>query len=98
MFFTIENPDIKLISELERANAAKDSFISSMSHQIKTPLNIIVGLSTVFALSSAIIVLTCSYFATAIISSSFITILSISFSKKILIKMVIQIIVCHLTN
>ena len=45
MFFTIENPDIKLISELERANAAKDSFISSMSHQIKTPLNIIVGLS-----------------------------------------------------
>ena len=39
--------------------------------------NIIVGLSTVFALSSVIIVLTCSYFTTAIISSSFITILSI---------------------
>lgn len=52
MYFTIENPDVKLMDNLniekkraEKANAAKSDFLSSMSHEVRTPLNAIVGLS-----------------------------------------------------
>ena len=52
IYFTLENPDLYLISELSKAkkkaddsNRAKSDFISNMSHEIKTPMNAIIGFS-----------------------------------------------------
>ncbi len=52
LYFTIENPDIEIIKQLnvakaqaEVANSAKTDFLSSMSQEIRTPLNAIVGFS-----------------------------------------------------
>lgn len=52
LYFNIENPDLRIISELEtvkseieRSNKAKSDFLSNMSHEIRSPMNAIVGLS-----------------------------------------------------
>ena len=52
LYFNIENPDLEIISELEtlkgeieKSNKAKSDFLSNMSHEIRSPMNAIVGLS-----------------------------------------------------
>ncbi len=52
MYHTIENPDLKMLAEMElakiqaeKANQAKSDFLSSMSHEVRTPLNAIMGFS-----------------------------------------------------
>ncbi len=52
LYHTMENPDYNLISELgkakelaEASNKAKSEFLSNISHEVRTPLNAIVGLS-----------------------------------------------------
>jgi len=52
MYHTIENPDMKMVNSLAlandqalKANEAKNDFLSSMSHEAKTPINAISNLS-----------------------------------------------------
>ena len=52
MYFMIENPDLKLIkkidtlkSSIERSSKAKSDFLSNMSHEIRSPMNAIIGFS-----------------------------------------------------
>lgn len=61
LYFTIENPDIKMIEQLniareqaDKANRAKTDFLSSMSHEIRTPLNAIVGFSELIKTSETL--------------------------------------------
>ncbi len=51
-YFNIENPDLKLIDEIdelkrsvERSSKAKSDFLSNMSHEIRSPMNAIIGFS-----------------------------------------------------
>ena len=52
LYFYIENPDLTVIAELEnvkgdieKSNKAKSDFLSNMSHEIRSPMNAIVGFS-----------------------------------------------------
>ncbi|MBR4178391.1 MAG: response regulator [Bacilli bacterium] len=52
MYFMIENPDLKLIKKIdqlktsvERSSKAKSDFLSNMSHEIRSPMNAIIGFS-----------------------------------------------------
>ena len=52
LYFYIENPDLKMIplveklkKDVERSSLAKTDFLSNMSHEIRSPMNAIVGFS-----------------------------------------------------
>ncbi len=52
LYFNIENPDLKIIKELEiakddieRSNKVKSDFLFNMSHEIRSPMNAIIGFS-----------------------------------------------------
>lgn len=48
-FLTLNRQLHKSLDELKEANSAKTRFLSSMSHDIRTPMNAIVGLTTIAA-------------------------------------------------
>ncbi len=52
LYFYIENPDLmmvnnleKLKNDIEKSNLAKTDFLSNMSHEIRSPMNAIIGFS-----------------------------------------------------
>lgn len=52
LYFLIENPDLRLIEEIDslkytidRSSKAKSDFLSNMSHEIRSPMNAIIGFS-----------------------------------------------------
>ena len=52
LYFYIENPDLMMVNNLEKlkidiekSNLAKSDFLSNMSHEIRSPMNAIVGFS-----------------------------------------------------
>ena len=52
MYFTIENPDMNMLVQTrlaklqaDKASEAKNEFLSSMSHEMKTPINVIANFS-----------------------------------------------------
>ncbi len=52
LYFLIENPDLRLIEDIdnlkisiERSSKAKTDFLSNMSHEIRSPMNAIIGFS-----------------------------------------------------
>ena len=52
IYFLIENPDLRYIKEIdimknqiERSSRAKSDFLSNMSHEIRSPMNAIIGFS-----------------------------------------------------
>ncbi len=52
LYFYIENPDLmmvnsleKLRNDIEKSNLAKTDFLSNMSHEIRSPMNAIIGFS-----------------------------------------------------
>ena len=54
IYFNLENPDLKIIENLtvskelaEKSNKKKTEFLTNMSHQIRTPINVIDGLSQI---------------------------------------------------
>ena len=52
VYFLVENPDLRYIeetdmmkSQIERSSRAKSDFLSNMSHEIRSPMNAIIGFS-----------------------------------------------------